>query len=268
MYRLWYNVPIAAKQLPSCGGVFYWKKMASSAEIAQQIATYDANKKSSADILNEAMSQYGIPEIRNRVSGIRTTLSNTESALNNVDPSVTGRTSRSLVTEAQRSRIVNKEREPIATQYGQQSRALSDESANLTEQSRAAELLAKGQIDDYTTGRNALQSQYNNTVASEAEQRRREEADRAYQFQKAESDRQYQLSLQQAAKAKSSGSSSSKITPQQAVAQLFSGYSAEKGRANPGYAEQVIKTLQNDYGISQQEAANIVYPYRKAKFGV
>lgn len=151
--------------------------------LAQQLATYDAGRKSSADILNSAMSQYGVPEIRSRVAGLRTTLSNTESALNNVDPSVTGRTSRSLVTEAQRQRMVANERAPIAAQYGQQQGALSNESANLNDEQQAAQALAQGQIQDYTTGRNALQSQYDAAVSREAEVRRQQEADRAYQLQ-------------------------------------------------------------------------------------
>ncbi len=156
--------------------------MATSAELAAQISQYDANKKSSADILNAAMAQYGVPEIRTRVAGLRTTLGNTETALNNVDPSVTGRTSRSLVTEAQRSRIVANERAPIAAQYGDQSKALTTESANLTDQQQAANTLAQGQINDYTIGRSALQSQYEGAVGREAEAQRIAEADRAHQF--------------------------------------------------------------------------------------
>jgi len=163
--------------------------MPTSSEIAQQLATYDANRKSSADILNEAMKKYGIPEMRGRVSGLRTTLSNTENALNAVDPSVTGRTSGSLVTEAQRQRMIANERTPIAQQYGQQSQALTTESANLTDAERAANTLAQGTINDYTTGRNAIQSRYDDAYkveqAAMAQQAAREQA--------AEQRRQFEL---------------------------------------------------------------------------
>lgn len=154
-----------------------------TATIANQIAEYDKNRKSSNDVLNEAMSKYGIPEIRSRVAGLRTTLSNTESALNNVDPSVTGRTQGSLVTEAQRQRQVANERAPIAEQYGQQSRALGVESANQSDALSAAKLLAENQINDYNMGRSALQSRYDIANTQESERRRREEADRAFAFQ-------------------------------------------------------------------------------------
>lgn len=235
--------------------------MPTSAEIAQQLAAYDANRKSSADVLNEAMSKYGVPEIRTRVSGLRTTLGNTENALNAVDPSVTGRTSRSLVTEAQRSRIVNKEREPIAAQYGEQSRALTNESANLSEQQRAAEMLAKGRMEDYTIGRNALQTQYNDSMSREAEQRRREEADRLFAFNKAESDRNYQLNLQTA---RSSGGGSAK-TPKVTIGALFDGYNPKTDKF---YTEKVvIPTLMSELGYSADKAKKTAYEYRKATFG-
>jgi acetyl/propionyl-CoA carboxylase alpha subunit len=154
-----------------------------SGSLLRQIQDYDSRRKNSVDVLNEAMGKYGVPEIRKRVSGLRTTLSNTESALNAVDPSVTGRTQGSLVTEAQRQRQVANERAPIAEQYGQQARALSDESANLGEQLQAAQLLAQNQVSDYDRGRSALQAQYETQLAREAEERRRFEADRAFQLQ-------------------------------------------------------------------------------------
>lgn len=155
-----------------------------SQALAKELADYDAKRKGSNDVLTEAMKSYGIPEIRSRVSGLRTTLSNTENALNAVDPSVTGRTQGSLVTEAQRQRQVVNERAPIAQQYGQQSQALATESANQGDALQAAKLLAENQINDYTTGRQSLSDRYTMAVSAEAERRRREEADRAFELQK------------------------------------------------------------------------------------
>jgi hypothetical protein len=239
--------------------------MPTSAEVAQQLAKYDANKKSSADVLNSAMTQFGVPEIRQRVAGLRTTLGNTENALNNVDPSVTGRTSRSLVTEAQRSRIVNKEREPIAAQYGQQSRALGDESANLSEQSRAAQMLAEGQMNDYTTGRNALQSQYADTVASETEQRRKLEADRAYELSKSNSDRDYQLSLMSAKKPASVSAGDAKTAVYSSLNSDISANVADFKNKPKGWTEKtLIPQLIAQYPeLSGKEIIDKVYQLRK-----
>jgi uncharacterized small protein (DUF1192 family) len=157
--------------------------MENSQQLAQQLADYDSKRKSSADVLNEAMGKYGIPEIRSRVAGLRTTLTNTENALNAVDPSVTGRTQGSLVTEAQRQKQVANERAPIAEQYGSLSRSLGDAQSNLSDQERAAQMLAEGQLNDYSAGREALSTRYNLALGRETEDRRRLEADRAFQLE-------------------------------------------------------------------------------------
>jgi site-specific DNA-cytosine methylase len=164
--------------------------MENSQQLATQLADYDAKRKSSVDVLNEAMSKYGVPEIRSRVSGLRTTLSNTENALNAIDPSVTGRTQGSLVTEAQRSKQVANERAPIAEQYGTFSRSLGDAQSDLSDQERAAQVLAEGQLNDYESGRQALAGRYQLATDRENEQRRQLEADRAYQLQSQEAARQ------------------------------------------------------------------------------
>lgn len=158
-----------------------------SATLAAQIADYDKKKINSVDALNEAMGQFGIPEIRNRVKGLRTTIANTESSLNAVDPSVTGRTSQSLVTEAQRQRMVANERQPIAEQLSGQNKALGDETVNLNENTQQATQLASNRINDYQTGRQALQSQYD--AAFQREQAAAAEAAKARDF--AESQRQF-----------------------------------------------------------------------------
>lgn len=147
-----------------------------SATLAKQIADYDTKRRSSVDVLNEAMGKYGVPEIRSRVTGLRTTLANTENALNAVDPSVTGRTQGSLVTEAQRQKQVVNERAPIMEQYGQQERALGNESANMSDALGAAKILAEGQQNDWNIGRQALQSRYDQTFA-------KEQAEKAFQLE-------------------------------------------------------------------------------------
>jgi acetyl/propionyl-CoA carboxylase alpha subunit len=149
-----------------------------SAALLSQLQTYDAGRKNTVDVLNEAMGKYGVPEIRNRVAGLRTTLTNTENALNSVDPSVTGRTSGSLVTEAQRQKQVTNERDPIMQQYGQISNGLSNESKSLTEGETAARTWAEAAINDWNAGRSALQDRYTTTY-------QREQDDKAMQMEQA-----------------------------------------------------------------------------------
>lgn len=141
--------------------------MQPSAAIASQLADYDKNKVTSTDALNSALTQYGVPEIRNTVSGLRTTLANTQNAYNAVDPSVTGRTQGSLVTEAQRTKQVSNERAPIAGQISDQSKALGDNQQALTDALGQANTQATNQVNDYNTGRAALQSEYDTAYKSE-----------------------------------------------------------------------------------------------------
>lgn len=141
-----------------------------SATIAQQLQQYDAKKVNSTDALNAAMTQYGVPEIRNTVSGLRTTLANTQNAYNAVDPSVTGRTQGSLVTEAQRTKQVSNERAPIADQITAQGRSLTDNQAALQDATSQANSLADRQVNDWNAGRSVLQNEYDTTYKREQDQ--------------------------------------------------------------------------------------------------
>lgn len=89
--------------------------------LAQQIAQLDASYNPTEEY-NKATTALGIPDARSRVQGLQTQLLNSENAIKAVDPSVTGRTSNSLVTEAQRQRLVNMERQPLTDSYNDQSK--------------------------------------------------------------------------------------------------------------------------------------------------
>ena len=161
--------------------------MATSADLAAQIRQYDSNKVTSTDALNEALAQYGVPEIRKTVGGLRTTITNTTNALNNVDPSVTGRTQGSLVTEAQRQKQVANERAPIAGQLTSQGQTLGDQERILQDSLGQATTQASNKVNDYVRGRTTLQSQYDDAfkseqAAMEAEARRQALLEQQRQF--------------------------------------------------------------------------------------
>ena len=114
--------------------------MATSQEVGNLInQSYDelqgvqASAKNPLDLYNEASASLGIPEVRTRVSSLRKSLLDTENLLAGVEGSVTGRTSGSLVTEAQRQRLVAQERQPIASQYASMGNQLGQETAGLTD---------------------------------------------------------------------------------------------------------------------------------------
>lgn len=195
-----------------------------SATIAKNIADYDSKRVTSTDALNEALNQFGVPEIRKTVSGLRSTIANTSAALNNVDPSVTGRTSQSLVTEAQRAKMVNNERAPIAQNLSDQSGALGTAQGDLTDANGQATTIATNKVNDYNAGRSALQTQYDSTykreqddkaarAAAEAQRIAQEQWQKTFDTNRAESDRNFQLALKQS-QASAAGKTSAPSTQQ------------------------------------------------------
>lgn len=173
--------------------------MATSQEILGQLRGFQSSRRKPQDVLAEEENRLGVSGVRQRQAGLRGAIMNTESLLKNVDPSVTGRTSGSLVSEAQRTKMVANERAPIAEQFTEQSRALEGESANLgdlTRQASTAAQLSLGQDDQQL---NFLQGLYNNTYQQE-----KDAADRQEQIRQFNEN----LALQKAAEARASKASS------------------------------------------------------------
>lgn len=141
--------------------------MPDSATLASQLSAYNANPVTSTSALNDALGQFGVPEIRNTVSGLRTTVANTTNALNAVDPSVTGRTQGSLVTEAQREAQVNNERAPIAQNLTDENNSLNTNQQALTDALGQATTQANNEVSDYQSGQKVLQDEYNTEYQKE-----------------------------------------------------------------------------------------------------
>ena len=149
-----------------------------SAQALADIQSFDASRSNPSDVLAQAQNKYGTEQSRQRLVGLRSAIMGTEGMLNAVDPSVTGRTSGSLVTEAQRSRMVANERAPIAEQYSQQQGALTNENANLSDASSKAAQEAQLTLTGQDTKRNALQSLYDNLYKREQDAAAAQEAAR------------------------------------------------------------------------------------------
>lgn len=231
-----------------------------SADLASQLATYDSKPVTSTDALNSALTQYGVPEIRNTVSGLRTTVANTTNALNNVDPSVTGRTQGSLVTEAQREKQVANESAPIAGQLKDQTSSLNQNQQDLTDALGQANTQATNQVNDYNSGRTALQSEY--TTAYQREQDAA--AAQLAASQDAEKEREFNVS------AANSSSSSNNPAAGYSVKQLSSGnlaytgpngvtnlyqYAQALNGGNDADPNKVLDTIQNT--LSQGSATDV-----------
>lgn len=176
-----------------------------SATLLGQLQQAQANTSSASDLYNSAVSKYNIPEIRSSVAGLRTTLANTNSAINNVAPSVAARSQGTLVTGGQQNALANLERQPLDRAYAEENTSLTNKNADLTnllgEAQNEANLGYKSGQDKIANLKDLL------TVATNREQAQRDEAYRASQA--AENQRQFNVS-QANSNARSAASSSAK----------------------------------------------------------
>ena len=121
--------------------------MASSATLAKSLDKLDSKLKNPVTIYNEALAKLGVGDARTKVQALKTQLYNTEGMMSKVSDDVTSRTANSLVTDAQRRRLVGAEQEPLARSIGDIGRALQPE------QELLASLLQQGQLQSDLTYR-------------------------------------------------------------------------------------------------------------------
>ena len=145
----------------------------SSKEAQGDLTAYYKGRKNPVDYYNEATKNLGVPDARATVTRDRQAINDTNSLLDAVDPSVTGRTQGGLVTEAQRQGLVNKERAPITEALGDQTRAYTSSSANFADLMGQANQQAQfGQAADSNYLQALMQrldnSRYNEEAARQA----------------------------------------------------------------------------------------------------
>jgi hypothetical protein len=275
---------------------------ATSTDALKELQTYQQSLQTPEAAMQAANKQYGVDSAQQNVQGLRGAIQRTTGLLQQVAPSVYGRTQNSLVTNAQATRQIGNEQAPIQQNLqnlGGQYSTASEDYRDLTgkAQSQAANTLQaqNGQLS-------FLQSIYQNLAGQE--QVAKEEAYR--QAQLAEQKRQFDASLaeQRAARAAASRASANPgldlgglaslmggsgsaaaseaggkpslkgLTPTQAIERLFEGYQPGQHR---GYTESVVipqirgivaQVLpgRSDAEINKQ-TQNFVYSYRKKAFG-
>lgn len=104
-----------------------------SAQALQNLQQFQSGMQKPEDILTGQEQQLGIPQAQTQVQGLRGAIQNTTNLLNNVAPSVYGRTQNSLETNAQASRNIQNEQAPLSatldkqnTDYGNQENDLQN----------------------------------------------------------------------------------------------------------------------------------------------
>lgn len=176
-----------------------------SQQAMQQLQQFQSGAKTPDQLLQESQGQLGVPQAQQQVQGLQGAIQKTTNLLNQVAPSVMGRTQNSLVTDAQANRQIANETAPVqqdlsslGQQFGTAQSAYQNASDQATQKANAAYQGQQGQLSYLQQVYNSLQAQ---------EQAARDEAFR--QQQAAEATRQYnqnrQDALAAAAAARSSG---------------------------------------------------------------
>lgn len=123
--------------------------------------------RSSQTLMDESEKKYEIPARMERLSSLRGLVGNLSSAVEAVDPSVTGRTSGTFTTEGQRQALVSKERTPILGDLSKQQGFLGEEQAGLTTAQSLSSQMASALMNEDQTTYQRLLDQYNAASASE-----------------------------------------------------------------------------------------------------
>lgn len=170
----------------------------------KNLQSYQASMQTPEQAADTANKALGVDAAQQQVSGLRGAIAKTTGLLNQVAPSVYGRTRNSLVTNAQATRQIGNEQAPISQELNQQQQDYSGVSQDYQNLLTQANQRATNQLDAQKGQLSYLQQIYQNLQAQE--QAQRDEAFR--QAQLAEQKRQANLS----ASSKAAGSAGASPT--------------------------------------------------------
>jgi hypothetical protein len=151
---------------------FDLSKMINNPSVKQaqaDVVRYDKGRPRGSDIYSSVSADLGIPDARAQLSRDRAAIENTNNLIEAVNPSVTGRTQGSLVTEAQRQGLVNKETAPLMAGLGKQTGAYNTSQGAFADLMGQAQLKAQLAIQDQDTIYNQLLQRLQYAQQAEAE---------------------------------------------------------------------------------------------------
>lgn len=164
-----------------------------------QLQAQQAQAQNPNDILSNQRQQLGVDSAQQTVNGLRGAINNTTKLLQQVAPSVMGRTGSSLVTNAQASKQIQNEQAPISQNLSQEGTDYNQANSDLTNLQGQANQAAAGVYQGQQDKLSYLQNIYNTLYQKEQD---------AAKVAQDESDRQEQIrefNVQAAQAAKGSG---------------------------------------------------------------
>lgn len=152
-----------------------------SQQALQNLQSFQSGIQKPEDILTGQEQQLGVPQAQAQVQGLRGAIQNTTNLLNNVAPSVYGRTQNSLETDAQANRNIQNEQAPLSATLDKQNTDYGNQESDLQTLLGRAQSLStlKAQGQDSQLG--YLQNIYQDLFGSE-----KDAADRAEQAREAD----------------------------------------------------------------------------------
>lgn len=151
-----------------------------SADALNQLKQQQATALNPQDYLSQQENTLGVGAQRDAVTGLRGAIANTTKLLQNVAPSVAGRSANSLVNAAAQQRITANESAPISNTLNTQGQQYQTAASDLNDlQSRAAQL-ASAQYQGQQDKQSYLQNLYNTLYQREQTEKDRQEQIRQF----------------------------------------------------------------------------------------
>lgn len=140
-----------------------------SAQALANLQQYQSTEKAPQDILTSQEQSLGVPAAQQQVQGLRGAIQNTTTLLNNVAPSVYGRTQNSLETNAQANANISNEQAPLSATLSKQNTDYGNQESDLQNLLSQSGTLAGLQQQGQTGQENYLQGIYNDLYGKETD---------------------------------------------------------------------------------------------------
>lgn len=229
--------------------------MQPSSALFGQYQAFQQNRVKPEDYVKRYSTDLGVDDAKARVAGARTAIRATEDTIAGAPDSVAGRTSGSLVSDAQRNRLVQNEVAPLNDIMRTQSNAFGDANADLSTLSNEVDKRVGYGLQSDDTQANSLLTLYQ----AAADQEKQQEAVRQYNEQMAEQKRQFdeqQKAAQRAAAAAASpsfGGGKSAATPAVTATDPVQQAAYNDVASRMGQSDGAIKS---DYNATLKSANN------------
>lgn len=138
-----------------------------SSQALSNLQSFQQGMQKPEDILNSQEQALGVPAATQQVQGLRGAIQNTTTMLNNVAPSVYGRTQNSLETNAQANANIANEQAPISANLNKENTDYTNQESDLQNLLGKAGTLASLKTQGQDSQLGYLQNIYNDLYGSE-----------------------------------------------------------------------------------------------------